>query len=154
MLSNIFKASSTTSSITGSSRTGSSRTASSRTGSMPYLPPARSRPRSSSLLILPMSMSNVSVSQSCATTLSNYKINIPINFKTISLFPWDWTFWSRTASLPINDERIVDKATCRSVSIAESLLWLCPTDLWSIRILASFSTDSILSRRSLFSLLT
>ena len=44
--------------------------------------------------------------------------------------------------------------TWRSVSMAESRLWLWPTDLWSILILVSFSMFSILSRSSLLSLLS
>ena len=46
---------------------------------MKHLPPAKSRPRSSSLLIFPMSMSNVSVSQSWATIeLYNHQILVYI----------------------------------------------------------------------------
>ena len=44
--------------------------------------------------------------------------------------------------------------TWRSVSIAESRLWLWPTDLWSILILVSFSMFSTLSLSSLLSLLS
>ena len=58
-----------------------------------YLPPAKSSPRSSSLLILPMSMSKVSVSQSWVSSVSCYYHVQNIQGLGISTAPADQCQW-------------------------------------------------------------
>ena len=122
------------------------------------LPPAKSKPKSSSLLIPPMSTSIVSVSQSWnAETIIDYCF---FEFPSQDLFTIKYfekknrRMYEFFSSFRMNI--LLQFETWRSVSIAESRLWLWPTDLCSIliRLSRSFSAFSIFSRRSLFSLLS